>query len=133
MGKDLKTMKDAALVDFGFRLKEQFDTLELQLDAVKAEARERAKKQKIDHFFGNQYFVSISPGSSTECDPQELYDAYVDMQNEKGFFSAVKVLVTKAKEDLGETNFATISEVKTFPYRSVSFKANIPKKYLKKK
>ena len=130
---DFKKMKDAALVDYGFRLKEEFDIMELQLDEVKAEARERAKKQKIDHFFGNEHFLTVSPGSSTTCDPKDLHDAYVDMQNEKEFYATVKVLVGKAKKDLGETVFGSISEVETIPYRSVSFKANTPKKYLKKK
>jgi hypothetical protein len=54
------------------------------------------------------------------------------MQNEQGFFQAVKVLVGVAKKDLGETMFNTISKTETFPYRTVSFKENIPKKYLKK-
>jgi hypothetical protein len=129
---DVKSMSDAELVDHGFKIKQKFDALELQLDEAKAEARERAKKQKLDHFFGSNHFLSVSPGSSTSCEPQELYDAYVDMQNEQGFFSAVKVLVGVAKKDLGETIFDTISKTETFPYRTVSFKENTPKKYLKK-
>jgi hypothetical protein len=129
---DVKSMTDAELVDHGFKIKQKYDDLEVLLDEAKVEARERAKKQKIDHFFGSKHFLTVSPGSSTSCDPKELHACYVDMQNEDEFFKTVKVLVGKAKKDLGETMFNSFSKTETFPYRTVSFKENVPKKYLKK-
>ena len=131
--EDLKKLADADLVDLGFQIKSKYDLMEVQLDAVKAEVKERAKKAKQDHLFGGSHFVNVSPGSSTSCDPKELYDAYDDLGIKEGFFSAVKVLVGQAKKDLGETILGTISKVETFPYRNVSFKESVPKKYLKKK
>ena len=130
--EDLKKMLDADLVDLGFQLKSKYDLMEVRLDAVKAEVKERAKRAKQDHLYGGSHFVNVSPGSSTSCDPKELYDAYDDLGNELGFFSAVKVLVGQAKKDLGETIFGTISKTNTFPYNTVSFKEKVPKKYLKK-
>jgi len=130
--EDFKSMSDAELVDRGFQLKVKFDLLESQLDEAKAEARERAKKQKSDHFFGVKHFLTISAGSSTTCESKELYDTYKDLGREDAFFDAVKPLVGQAKKDLGETVFNSISTTETFPYRTVSFKENVPKKYLKK-
>ncbi len=131
--KDLKSMSDAELVDFGYQCKVKYDAAEEVLDAAKVEARERAKKQKQDHFFGIKHFLNVSPGSSTSCNAKELHGLYEDMDREEDFYEAVKVLTGKAKKDLGETLFDSISETNTFPYNTVSFKENVPKKYLKKK
>ena len=132
MEHDLSKLSEAELVDHGYTLKVKFDTLETQLAAVKVEVRERAKKQKADHFFGKKNFVTVSPGSSTSCDPKELYESYKDLGRVNDFFDHVKVQVGPVKKDLGETLFDSISSTETFPYRTVAFKENVPKKYQKK-
>jgi hypothetical protein len=129
---DLSELTIAELVDKGYKLKEQMDALEVHLDACKVELRTRAKKNKKDFFIGNKHFATVSPKSSTECDPYDLYTAYGDLGREEDFFKAVKVLITNAKKDLGATVFGEISNVHTTPYNNVSFKENVPKKYLKK-
>ena len=130
--KDLKSMSDAELVDFGYQAKVKSDAAEEVLDAAKAEARERAKKQKVDHFFGEKHFVNVAPSSSTSCEPKELHETYYEMERGDDFYEVVKVLPGKAKTDLGETLFNSVSETNTYPYNTVSFKENVPKKYLKK-
>ena len=126
---DLKELSTAELVDLGYKTKAKYDAVEKELDAIKAEVRNRAKKAKADHLLGNKHFSKISPSTSTECKPLDCYDAYVDVGRESDFFNNVKVLVGKAKADLGEALFSTISEVTSVPYKNVSFKEKVPKKY----
>lgn len=122
----------AELVDKGYKLKCRVDAAEEELDAIKVEIKQRAKKEKCDHYIGNKHFVNISPTSSTDCDSKEMYETYKDMGREKDFFPLVKPLVGQVKKDLGETLFATISTVKTFSYNKIAFRGAVPKKYLKK-
>lgn len=128
---ELAILPTEELVDKGYKLKKKYDDLEAELDAYKKELRSRAKKEKVDHFFGEKHFVNISPSTTTECDPYEVYKAYGDLGRGRDFYNAVKVLVGTAKKELGETLFGSIANIDTTPYKSVSFKANVPKKYKK--
>lgn len=129
---DLGSIPIAELVDKGYKLKAKVDEAELELDAIKAEIRTRAKKNKKDHFIGNNHFVSVSPRTVTTCEPDDLYNAYADIGRAQDFFKAVSVTIGTAKKDLGETVFGEISEVTTIPYNNVGFKPKVPKKYAKK-
>ena len=128
---DLGKMSTPALVDLGYRLKSELDTVETELDGVKAEVRKRATKEKADYYIGDNHFVNVSSQTSTSCDSLELYDTYVEIGREKDFFAMVKPLVGQAKKDLGETLFGSISNEDTKPYSKVMFKEKTPKKYLK--
>jgi len=129
--QDFRSMSDEEFVDFGFKTKTKYDQLDKLMAEVKAEARERASKKKVDHFFGHKNFLTVAPSSSTEVDCKELYDTYLDLGNEEQFFNVVKPMVGQAKKDLGETVFSTIAHVETKPYNTVSFKESVPKKYQK--
>ena len=129
---DLSGHETSDLVDKGYKLKVKLDEVEAQLEGIKKELRERAKKQKTDHFFGSNHFVTISGRSSTTCDPRDLHSVYADIGREEDFFNAVSVTIGTAKKDLGETLFGEIAKTDTTPYNTVSFKAKTPKKYLKK-
>lgn len=129
---DLSGYKTSELVDKGYKLKVKYDDAEAQLDEIKKELRERAKKEKQDYFFGRDHFCTVSGRSSTTCDPVDLYKIYRDIDREEDFFRAVSVTIGIAKKDLGETLFDGISHTDTTPYNTVSFKEKTPKKYLKK-
>lgn len=122
-------MSTEELVDLGWKTKAKLDSMESYFNAIKAEVRNRAKKAKADHLLGEKHFSKISPATSTECKPLDCYDAYVDVGRETDFFNNIKVLVGKAKADLGEALFSTISEVTSTPYKNVTFKEKVPKKY----
>jgi hypothetical protein len=123
----------AKLVDKGRLLKEKMDAIEVELNKIKSTLKAEAKSRKVGHLLGVKRFCRVGPMTSTEVDVKEAFDFFEESNDRESFFSIVKVLVGKAKELMGESVLASMSESTTIPYSKVSFLANIPKKYLEEK
>lgn len=118
------------LADRGRVLKDKQDQIDVELNKIKEVFREEAKARKVGHFLGYKHFVRVSPQTSTDCDPGELFTTFKELDRPDEFWECIKVLVTDAKAKLGETLFNSISTTKSEAYKKVSFVKSIPKKYL---
>ena len=118
------------LADRGRVIKDKQEVLDVELEKIKVVFREEAKSRKVGHFLGDKHFVRVSPQSGTDCEPEGLHDALVEVGRGDEFYECVKVLITNAKAKLGETVFNSISTTRSEAYKKVSFLKAIPKKYM---
>jgi hypothetical protein len=127
MKNDVKIKK---AVDRGREIKEEIDALEAEQDKIKEFLRSEAKARKIGYFLGFERFARVSPHTETSCDPREVENIFTDLDRHEEFYDCIKVQVGEAKKRLGDTVFESVSQRKSIPYKTVSFLANIPKKYV---
>jgi len=127
--EDIINQDTSALVDRGYVLKVKIDTAEEEQDLIKAELKQRAKKEKAGYFLGSKHFSQISPTSSTVVDTEALHKVMKKLGQAKEFWNLVTAKVKDARDMLGETVFDTISKSDSFPYSKISFKEKVPKKY----
>lgn len=118
------------LVDKGRQLKEQADTIELELKKVKTVIQKEAKTRKVGYFLGDNHFCRVSPQTFTDCDPEQFHETMMELDRLEEYYDCIKVKVTEARDALGVTVFDSISTTKSEPYKKVSFLLKAPKKYL---
>ena len=113
------------IVDEAYELDREIKAGEEDLKVAKGQIRQYAKQRKIDRVEGSDgRFAKVSPRGYTECHPRDLYAYMKEIGREEDFWGMIKVDITKAKKDLGETGFGSVSTTGSIPYNTVALKSD---------